>query len=227
MNFKKFKSKSIFILKTVEGFLAEYNVSSKVPMDLVIFEFLVDHILKISRMLKQTNGHGLLIGMEGMGRSSATKLAAFVSNIEFFQIEAGQNYTIVDWRADLKFLLRKTGEKGIKTVFLFSDHQIKDEEFLENINMLLNCAELPILFESEEKTEIIDKIQQLSKNENTQEDNTPHFLYTKFIERVRSNLHIILAFSPIGDNFRNQTRMFPSMINCCTIDWFDVKENPT
>jgi hypothetical protein len=21
--------------------------------------------------------------------------------------------------------------------------------------------------------------------------------------------------------------MFPSMINCCTIDWFDVKENPT
>lgn len=26
--------------------------------------------------------------------------------------------------------------------------------------------------------------------------------------------------SPIGDAFRNRLRMFPSLINCCTIDWF-------
>lgn len=29
-----------------------------------------------------------------------------------------------------------------------------------------------------------------------------------------------LAMSPIGDAFRNRLRMFPSLINCCTIDWF-------
>ena len=28
--------------------------------------------------------------------------------------------------------------------------------------------------------------------------------------------------SPIGDAFRNRLRMFPSLINCCTIDWFHV-----
>lgn len=28
--------------------------------------------------------------------------------------------------------------------------------------------------------------------------------------------------SPIGDAFRNRLRMFPSLINCCTIDWFQV-----
>lgn len=28
------------------------------------------------------------------------------------------------------------------------------------------------------------------------------------------------AMSPIGDAFRTRLRMFPSLINCCTIDWF-------
>lgn len=30
------------------------------------------------------------------------------------------------------------------------------------------------------------------------------------------------AMSPIGDAFRNRLRMFPSLINCCTIDWFQA-----
>lgn len=47
-------------------------------------------------------------------------------------------------------------------------------------------------------------------------------MYNYFIERVKANLHIVLAMSPIGDAFRNRLRMFPSLINCCTIDWFQV-----
>ena len=26
--------------------------------------------------------------------------------------------------------------------------------------------------------------------------------------------------SPIGDAFRSRLRKFPSLVNCCTIDWF-------
>jgi len=33
-------------------------------------------------------------------------------------------------------------------------------------------------------------------------------------------LHVVLAMSPIGDAFRQRLRMFPSLVNCCTIDWF-------
>ena len=53
-------------------------------------------------------------------------------------------------------------------------------------------------------------------------DLSPISLYNKFTDRVRRHLHIILAFSPIGDNFRNHLRMFPALINCCTIDLFKV-----
>ena len=49
-------------------------------------------------------------------------------------------------------------------------------------------------------------------------------MFNFFLERVKENLHVVLAMSPIGDAFRNRLRMFPSLINCCTIDWFQVCE---
>lgn len=52
---------------------------------------------------------------------------------------------------------------------------------------------------------------------------SPLALFAFFVSRCRENLHIIIAFSPIGDAFRNRLRQFPSLINCCTIDWFQVR----
>lgn len=40
------------------------------------------------------------------------------------------------------------------------------------------------------------------------------------MESVRENLHTILCMSPVGEALRVRTRKFPSMINCCTLDWF-------
>ena len=54
------------------------------------------------------------------------------------------------------------------------------------------------------------------------EDFSPLAMFAFFVNRVKENLHIIIAFSPIGDAFRNRLRQFPSLINCCTIDWFQV-----
>ena len=54
-------------------------------------------------------------------------------------------------------------------------------------------------------------------------DSAPLALYNFFIELVRANLHVVMAMSPIGDAFRNRLRMFPSLINCCTIDWWVLR----
>ena len=45
-------------------------------------------------------------------------------------------------------------------------------------------------------------------------------LYTVFLQNVKRNLHIVLCMSPIGTAFRNRLRMFPSLVNSCTTDWF-------
>ena len=49
---------------------------------------------------------------------------------------------------------------------------------------------------------------------------TQDALFAFFLERVRTNLHVILCLSPIGEAFRERCRMFPGLVNCTTIDWF-------
>lgn len=46
-------------------------------------------------------------------------------------------------------------------------------------------------------------------------------IFRFFIQRVRSKLHLVLCMSPIGDAFRRRCRLFPSLVNNMTIDWFD------
>jgi len=44
--------------------------------------------------------------------------------------------------------------------------------------------------------------------------------YGTFVERVRNNLHLVLCMSPVGDQLRVRCRKFPSLVDCCTLDWF-------
>ena len=45
-------------------------------------------------------------------------------------------------------------------------------------------------------------------------------LFSAYTKRVKANLHTVVCMSPIGDIFRARLRQFPSLITCCTIDWF-------
>lgn len=41
-----------------------------------------------------------------------------------------------------------------------------------------------------------------------------------FKERVSKYLHIVLCFSQIGETFKQTIKMYPAIVNCCTVDWF-------
>uniref|UniRef100_A0A8C2TNU4 Dynein axonemal heavy chain 12 n=1 Tax=Coturnix japonica TaxID=93934 RepID=A0A8C2TNU4_COTJA len=206
--------------EVVEQYLDEYNQINKTRMNLVVFRYVLEHLSRISRILKQSGGNALLIGMGGSGRQSLTRLAAFMSKMCVFQPEISKTYGTNEWREDLKTLLRSAGVKGLKTVFLITDAQIKEESFLEDVDSLLNTGEVPNLFAADEKQEIAEGVRAAAEAGSKHEELSPLALFAFFVNCCKENLHIVVAFSPIGDAFRNRLRQFPSLINCCTIDWF-------
>ncbi|KAK5640705.1 hypothetical protein RI129_009252 [Pyrocoelia pectoralis] len=208
------------LVEKMNFYLGEYNMISRSPMHLVMFKFAIEHVSRVSRVLMQDNGNVLLVGIGGSGRHSAVKLAAAMAEYNLFEIEISKTYGVSEWRDDLKRLLLKAGGEGKPIVFLFADTQIKQEAFTEDVNMILNTGDVPNLYAADEKVEILEKMQNAARETGKKVDNTPLALYNFFIERIKNNLHVALAMSPIGGSFRVRCRMFPSLINCCTIDWF-------
>lgn len=112
----------------------------------------------------------------------------------------------------------QAGIDGKCTVFLFSDTQIVCESFLEDINNMLNSGDVPGMFAQDEKDRVAADIREWAHEHGYA--TSKEACYTAFIDRVRENLHIVLTMSPVGESFRNRCRQFPSLINCCTIDWY-------
>ncbi|GBG33042.1 Dynein heavy chain 7, axonemal [Hondaea fermentalgiana] len=207
------------LVPLMQDYLELYNAESKTPMDLVMFVFAIEHISRIARVLGMPRGNLLLVGVGGSGRQSLTRLAAFVADYSLIQVELAKNYTEVEWREDLQEVLKGAGTGSKPMVFLFCDTQIKYESFIEDINCMLNTGEVPNLFPLDVRMEILDRMQKIVKELGIK-DASLNELWRMFIDRVRSRLHVVLAFSPIGSAFRDRLRKFPSLVNCCTIDWF-------
>lgn len=211
----------------VECYLVEFNNMSKRPMNLTMFRYTVEHLSKICRVLKQPRSHLLLLGIGGSGRQSYTRLAAHIMDYELFQIELTRNYSMADWTEFLKAMLLKISSTESHGVFLITDAQVKDAQFLDDISNLLQSGEAVRLFDADEIHDICEKMLVIDKqrDKSLQTDGTQKALYEFFVSLIREQLHIIVCMSPVGKRFHDIIRDYPSFINTCTMDWFHAWPN--
>jgi dynein heavy chain len=210
-NLKKFKEK-------IESYLEAYNENSKKKkLNLVMFLDACDHVARICRILRQPQGNALLLGVGGSGRQSLARLASFINDFECHQIEVIKNYQMRDFAKNVKESLIYAGLSSPVT-FLIVDTQIIYPLMLEYINNILNSGDVPNLYQKEDMEEIKGKLraEAISKYGNFQ-DSTVMKVY---LARVMKNIHLVLAMSPMSSDFVQRLRMFPSLVNCCTLDWF-------
>ncbi|KAF7658906.1 hypothetical protein LDENG_00006200 [Lucifuga dentata] len=206
------------LVRVMEEYMEDYNQSNTTKMKLVLFMDAIEHVCRISRILRQPLGNALLLGVGGSGRQSLTKLASHMSEYECFQIELSKNYGPTEWREDIKNIMMKAGLQNLQITFLFVDTQIKSESFLEDINNILNSGDVPNLYAADEQEHILTAMKPVVQNLGQQP--TKANLMAAYISRVRTNIHTVLCMSPIGEVFRARLRQFPSLVTCCTIDWF-------
>ncbi|XP_005875475.1 PREDICTED: dynein heavy chain 9, axonemal [Myotis brandtii] len=205
------------LTQTLAEALENHNEVNAV-MDLVLFEDAMRHVCRINRILESPRGNALLVGVGGSGKQSLTRLAAFISSMDVFQITLRKGYQILDFKMDLAVLCLKAGVKNLKTVFLMTDAQVADEKFLVLINDLLASGEVPDLYSDDEVESIISNVRNEVKSQGLVDNRENCWKF--FIDRVRRQLKVALCFSPVGNKLRVRSRKFPAIVNCTAIDWF-------
>ncbi|XP_049715504.1 dynein axonemal heavy chain 9 isoform X5 [Elephas maximus indicus] len=205
------------LTQTLVEALENHNEVNTV-MDLVLFEDAMRHICHINRILESPRGNALLVGVGGSGKQSLTRLAAFISSMDVFQITLRKGYHIPDFKVDLAGLCLKAGVKNLSTVFLMTDAQVADERFLVLINDLLASGEIPDLYSDDEVENIISNVKNEVKSQGLVENRENCWKF--FIDRVKRQLKVTLCFSPVGNKLRIRSRKFPAIVNCTAINWF-------
>ncbi|KAL0236470.1 hypothetical protein GEMRC1_003052 [Eukaryota sp. GEM-RC1] len=208
-------------LRTIlEDKLDDYNQDHKISLNLVLFKDAIDHLLRVHRVITTPRGNLILVGVGGSGRHSLVKLASYIAGFRLFEIEVKKNYRVTEWHQDLRDLFKICGVENTSTVFLFSDGQVVHESFMEDVNNILSTGETTGMYSADDLVAVRDELRPVFRKSFPGELDSDDALWNFFIDRVRSNLHIVLCLSPIGQGFRLRVRQYPAFVSTTTIDWF-------
>ncbi|KAF4680282.1 hypothetical protein FOZ63_005434, partial [Perkinsus olseni] len=212
----------------MEAKLENYNDEMKgKAMDIVLFKDAIEHCLRIlrcdtqgihprlwrsifalgvvsMRVIRMPRGNALLVGVGGSGRHCQTRLASYIAEYKCFQIEINKNYNHQKFREDIKAVYEVAGVKSQNVAFLFSDTEICEESFLEDVSNILSSGEVPNLYAADELNQVRTALEKPAKEAGIAFG--PEAIYDFFLSRIRENLHVVFCASPIGDSFRNYCR---------------------
>ena len=117
-----------------------YEEELDVP--LVLFDEVLDHVLRIDRIFKQPQGHLLMIGVSGSGKTTLSRFVAWLNGLTVFQIKCHNKYTAEDFDEDLRIVLRRSGCRDEKICFVLDESNVMESSFLERMNTLLANGEV-------------------------------------------------------------------------------------
>ena len=185
--------------------------------EIILFDDAIDHILKIDRIFRQSQGHMLLIGITGYGKKTLSKFVAWMNGASFFEPSFSSRYTLSDFDEDLKRILIRCGSQEEKMCLYLDSSKVCDLAFLERINTLLANAELPGLFEGDEYKSLMKACQDRCQKRGFKVS-TASEVYDWFTGQIARNLHVIFSMAQ-SDLTSDRAGASPALYNRCVINW--------
>ncbi|KAJ3336987.1 hypothetical protein HDU93_001788 [Gonapodya sp. JEL0774] len=194
-----------------------YEEELDVP--LVLFNDVLEHVLRIDRVFRQMQGHLLLIGVSGSGKTTLSRFVAWMNGLSTFQIKVHNKYTAEDFDEDLRQVLRRAGCKGEKIVFIMDESNVLESSFLERMNTLLANSEIPGLFEGDEYSSLMTQCKEAAQREGLMLDSAEE-MYKWFTLQITKNLHVVFTMNPPEGGLATRAATSPALFNRCVLDWF-------
>uniref|UniRef100_A0A094ZVV8 Cytoplasmic dynein 1 heavy chain 1 n=1 Tax=Schistosoma haematobium TaxID=6185 RepID=A0A094ZVV8_SCHHA len=194
-----------------------YEEELDVP--LVLFNQVLDHVLRIDRVFRQPQGHLLLIGVSGAGKTTLSRFVSWINGLSVFQVKVHNKYTAENFDDDLRNVLRRAGCKGEKITFIMDESNVLDSSFLERINTLLANGEVPGLFEGDEFSALMTQCKEGAIREGLMIDSHEE-LYKWFTSQICTNLHVVFTMNPSADGLKDRASTSPALFNRCVLNWF-------
>ena len=192
----------------------------ELDVDLVMFDTVLDHVLRLDSVLRNPMGHLLLVGESGTGKTVLTKFVSWINGLSVFTIKASRKYTLLNFDEDLREVMRRAGVEGEKICFLFDEANALSSAFLEKMNALLASGEVPGLFEGDDRAALMTGCREAAaKGARTMVDSDDE-LFRMFTRAVQRNLHVVFTMNPAGGEWKHRCTASPALFNRCVVDWF-------
>ncbi len=191
----------------------------EVDTPIILFNDVLEHVLRIDRVFRQPQGHLILIGVSGSGKTTLSRFVAWMNGLKVFQIKVHGKYSASDFDDDLRDVLRRSGCKGEKICFIMDESNVLDSGFLERMNTLLANAEVPGLFEGDEFQALMTACKEGAQRQGLLLDSQEE-LYKWFTQQIVKNLHIVFTMNPPEDGLSSKAATSPALFNRCVLNWF-------
>ncbi|KAI7544395.1 Dynein heavy chain, partial [Hortaea werneckii] len=191
----------------------------ELDVPLILFNDVLEHVLRIDRVFRQPQGHLILIGVSGSGKTTLSRFVAWMNGLSVFQIKVHGKYSSEDFDDDLRNVLRRCGCKGEKICFIMDESNVLDSGFLERMNTLLANGEVPGLFEGDEYATLMTACKEGAQRQGLLLDSQEE-LYKWFTQQIVRNLHVVFTMNPPQEGLSSKAATSPALFNRCVLNWF-------
>ena len=161
------------------------------PIDL--FQEFIDHLACADRALSAPHHNDImLVGRSGVGRRSLVSLIAYMQRLTVFSPATSRKYDDKEWKRDLKQVMQMSGIERQHTVFFLEDHHMVKSAFLESINSLLSCGDVPGIWTPDDLEPLLAPLKEewaASQGRGAVQARTP---FEYFVHQIRSHMRYVV-----------------------------------